>query len=322
MNFYIHSAGRLERDNDSLVYVTKTDDRRIHIPSKTVKAIHLFGQTEFNTSTLWLLSREKIPCHIYSWSGNHVSTITPHPQQVSGTLAIRQAIASRRKGVRMEICRAIIEAATHNILHNTVKNDLPNSDRIRDARKLIGGTTTPAELMGVEGTVRKLYYEGWAPWLGLSSPFRREYNPPDTPINSILSFLNSLLYATVVSEMYRTALHPGISFLHEPQSRRYSLALDLSEISKPVIVDRTVSSLWNNREIRDTDFEPHSNGVILKSEARKKITTKWDEVINRTSYSAELKRNIFFRGLIRRDCYQLIRFLLENKPMEFYRIKH
>lgn len=322
MNFYIHAAGRLERDNDSLIYLTKAEGRRIHIPAKTVKAIHLFGQTEFNTSTLWLLSREKIPCHIYSWTGNHVSTITPHPQQVSGTIAIRQSIAARRRRPRMEICRAIMDSATHNILHNAVKNRLPNTSRIKEARALIAATDTPAELMGVEGTIRKLYYEGWSAWLGLSSPFQRKYHPPDSPINSLLSFLNSLLYATVVSELYRTALHPGISFLHEPQSRRYSLALDLSEISKPVIVDRTLASLWNNGEIKDTDFEPHSNGVILKANARKKITTRWDETISRTSYSPDLKRNISFRGLIRRDCYRLIRFLLENKPLDFYKIQH
>jgi CRISP-associated protein Cas1 len=56
----------------------------------------------------------------------------------------------------------------------------------------------------------------------------------------LISFGNSLLYATTLSEIYRTQLNPTVSFLHEPSARRYSLSLDLSEIFKPIIVDRTI----------------------------------------------------------------------------------
>ena len=321
MNLYIHSAGRLERDQNSLVYRT-LDGRKIHIPSKTTDALFLFGQTEFNTSTIWLLAKEKIPCHVFSWTGNHVSTITPHPQQVSGTLAIKQGQAYRSKGKRIAICQALIESAAHNMMSNHRRNDLPNLSEMEAMKERISQTKRPDELMGIEGNIRKIYYQGWQQWMQLKSPFQRCYHPPDNPINALVSFLNSLLYATVVSELYRTALHPGIAYLHEPQSRRYSLALDLSEITKPVIVDRTLASMWNNKEIKDTDFEPNSNGVILKEDARKRVVKTWDEVIRRTFYSHELKRNISYRGIIRRDCYKIIRFLLEKTPLNFFKIQY
>lgn len=320
MNMYIHSSGELVRDHNSLVY--KTKDRSISIPVKSTKAIFLFGSTTFNTQALWLLAKEKIPLHIFSHNGNHVSTITPHPAQVSGYLTVKQARGFDDNSIRMTVCREIINAASHNIVYNLTRNRLKGVDQIRVYASELTNCKTPEEVMGVEGNIRRVYYESWQNWLSLSSPFKREYRPPSNPVNALVSFLNTLLYSVVVSEIYRTALHPGISFLHAPQTMRNSLALDLSEPFKPIVVDRLIASLWNNREIKESDFEPHSNGVILKEESRKLIVQKFDAAIQRTSYDKDLKRNMSYRGLIRKDCYQLIRLLLEDYPLEFYKIRY
>jgi CRISPR-associated protein Cas1 len=107
--------------------------------------------------------------------------------------------------------------------------------------------------------------------MGLDAAFLRDYDPPSNPINALLSFLNALLYTTVVTEIYRTGLYPGISYLHSPQERRISLALDLSEVTTPVIVDRMLARLFNTKSICDTDFIKDSNGVLLKADSRKRV---------------------------------------------------
>jgi len=321
MNFYIHSSGSLFRDADSLYFQT-TEGKKISIPAKCADALYLFGQTNFNTQALWLLGREKILCHIFSWTGNHVSTITPHPEQISGHVTIKQALAFSDPERRLTIAKAIVAAAAHNIHSNHRRNNLPEIGRMEDLAAKITNTREVTELMGLEGNIRRIYYAGWASWLRLDSPFKRQYNPPDNPINCLVSFLNSLAYSTTVSEIYRTCLYPGISYLHEPQSRRYSLALDLAEISKPVLVDRLIASIWNNRQIQDSDFMPHSNGIILKEEARREIVKQWDALIQRTFWCKELNRNISYRGIIRRDCYVLIRHLIEGEQLKFFRIAY
>lgn len=65
-------------------------------------------------------------------------------------------------------------------------------------------------------------------------------HPPDNMINSLISFVNSLIYAKTLSEVYHTQLNPTISYLHQPGARRFSLCLDLSEIFKPLIADRLI----------------------------------------------------------------------------------
>lgn len=74
-------------------------------------------------------------------------------------------------------------------------------------------------------------------------------------LNSLILFGNSLLYATILTEIYHTQLTPTVSYLHEPGERRYSLSLDISGVFKPVIVDRVIFNLVNNRTIKPEHFD-------------------------------------------------------------------
>jgi CRISPR-associated protein Cas1 len=65
--------------------------------------------------------------------------------------------------------------------------------------------------------------------------------------------------ATVLTEIYRTQLTPLVSCLHEPGERRYSLSLDISEVYKPIIVDRVIFNMINNRIIKEENFVKELN---------------------------------------------------------------
>ena len=147
-------------------------------------------------------------------------------------------------------------------------------------------------------------------------------HPADNPLNALLSFLNSLLYAACVSELYRTALYPGISYLHTPQTRRYSLALDLVEPFKPVLVDRLLFRLWGCRMVGDKDFRKYSNGFLLTDCARQKILQEWDQELRQTVLCPTLNRAVSYRQLLRLDCYKLVNYLLEGREYKPYRIDY
>ncbi|RFS20499.1 CRISPR-associated endonuclease Cas1 [Chitinophaga silvatica] len=134
-----------------------------------------------------------------------------------------------------------------------------------------------------------------------------------------MSFLNSLCYTVCLDMIYHTQLNPTISFLHEPGFRHYSLALDISEIFKPILVDRLIFNLLNKKIIQSDDFDSHLNGCILKDNARKKIIKYWDERLHETFNHRSLKRNISYKYLIRLECYKLIKHILdieEYKPFK------
>jgi len=347
MNLYLTRSGKLRRKDNTLqfdLYDIPSEDfseeeheipeeqpktGSFSLPVETVDAIYIFGEITLNSKLAVFLGQKKIPVHFFNYYGHHTSTLLPHGEQISGELVIRQAQSYGDREKRMQICRTILDASIHNILsilQNYARkgNDLSGEmDQIKDYQARLKLTESPEEAMGLEGNVRSTYYQAWHKWLGADyATFKRVYHPPDRPLNSLISFLNSLLYTACISELYRTALYPGISYLHTPQTRRCSLALDLVEPFKPLLCDRLLFRLLNMRIVSDKDFITHTNGFILTDESRKKVLTEWDNELKKTVFHTALNRSVSYRQLLRRDCYKLINFLLEEKEYTPYRIPY
>lgn len=345
MNLYLTKAGRLRRKDNTLLFEllnipeesllddNESDeidylnpDKKHALPIETIDSIYVFSEMTFNSKLVNFLGQKKIPIHFFNYYGNHCNTLLPHAEQLSGQLVIKQAEAFASPK-RKEFCYELLDATAHNILsvlHYYERKSGGLAEKIAKVKNLkesLKACETADEFMGIEGNIRNLYYSAWQNWLGyIAKNFKRVYHPPDSPLNTLISFLNSLLYTTCVSEMYRTALYPGISYLHTPQTRRFSLALDMVEQFKPLIVDRLLFRLINRNEISDKDFQKHTNGMILTDDARKHVISCWDQTLRTTVKYPALKRSVSYRQLVRLDCYKLIKFLLEDKPFKPYRI--
>jgi CRISPR-associated protein Cas1 len=112
-------------------------------------------------------------------------------------------------------------------------------------------------LRGIEGQAAALYFGVFgrlivAPGFGFSGRRRR---PPPDPINACLSFGYTLLGIEMEQQVAAAGLDPLLGFLHEPAYGRASLALDLIEELRPVIVDQVVLRLVNRRQLTPVDFE-------------------------------------------------------------------
>ena len=129
-------------------------------------------------------------------------------------------------------------------------------------------------LRGLEGKMRERYYSAWGDILVDDWRLeRRVRRPPDNELNALISFGNSWLYTVCLGEIYRTQLTPTIAYLHEPGDRRFSLALDLSELFKPLIVDRVIFKLINTRQMDTSHFDKSMEGCLM-NESGKKIFLK------------------------------------------------
>jgi len=165
-------------------------------------------------------------------------------------------------------------------------------------------------LRGVEGKTRERYYQAWRHILAEGWAFtQRVRRPPDNEINALISFGNSHLYTVCLGELYRTQLTPTISYLHEPGARRFSLALDLSEIFKPLIVDRAIFRLINTGQLKPEHFDRSLDGCYLNDPGKKLFLAALEERLGTTIKHRRLDRHVSYRHLIRLECYKLIRHL-------------
>lgn len=149
---------------------------------------------------------------------------------------------------------------------------------------------------------------------------KRVKNPPDNAINSLISYVNTLIYTRVLSEIYKTQLNPTISYLHEPSERRFSLCLDIAEIFKPIIADRLIFSMLNKNQITEKDFEKELNFLYIKEAARKEITKEMDLRLQTTIKHKTLDRDVSYEYLIRLEIYKIIKYLIEDIPYEGFKM--
>lgn len=136
----------------------------------------------------------------------------------------------------------------------------------------------------------------------------------------MISFVNSMVYTTVLCEIYKTQLNPLISFLHEPGVRRFSLSLDIAEIFKPMLGDRLIFSMMNKNQVTKECFEKALNYLYLKETSRKDIVREFDERLKTTVRHKTLNRNVSYRELIRLEMYKLIKHLLGEKEYQGFKI--
>jgi CRISPR-associated protein Cas1 len=149
----------------------------------------------------------------------------------------------------------------------------------------------------------------------------RSKRPPKNEVNAMISYGNMLCYTQCLKQLYHTQLNPTISFLHEPGYRRYSLALDLAEIFKPVLVDRLVFTLLNKKIIQDKDFRWELNKCLLKESGARTFAKHWDERMNETIQHRTLNKKVSYKHLVRLECYKLTKHLLndgEYKPFKMW----
>ena len=218
---------------------------------------------------------------------------------------------------RSYLAKSFVSSGLHHMLRNLRKSGSDTKvyiDTIDAYIPLLEEAQNIPALMGIEGKCRNVYYSAFKVLLKKDFTWKsRSKRPPRDPINAMISFGNSLIYTTILSEIYKTVLDPTVSFLHEPSRKRFSLCLDLSEIFKPLLVDPIIFSLVNNRRISEVNFDFTDSAVFLNGEGRKRFLAAFDEKMKTTIMHRKLKRKVSYRYLIRLEAYKLIKHFLGDE---------
>ncbi|MFK4020273.1 CRISPR-associated endonuclease Cas1 [Streptomyces albogriseolus] len=138
----------------------------------------------------------------------------------------------------------------------------PAADRLLAARKSARLAQSEAALMGIEGAAARDYFAALGRILGPTWSFtHRRRRPPPDPVNALLSFGYTLLTREAVAAVERAGLDPAVGYLHEMHRGRPSLALDLVEEFRPLIVDHLVIGLCTSGKVTPGGFMTDDDGV-------------------------------------------------------------
>lgn len=138
------------------------------------------------------------------------------------------------------------------------------------------------ELRGHEGVCTARYFLAWARFLPAEFPFTgRTTRPPLDPVNACISFGATLLYSEAVAFCHAHGLDPALGTLHSTTDGRWSLALDLIEPFRPVLVEPLALDLFSHQILNRDHFEYRDPGVFLNAEGRRRFFLQYERRMER-----------------------------------------
>jgi CRISPR-associated protein Cas1 len=309
-NYYLLSDGKLKRKENTIYFINEKGKKPI--PINKIYSIYAYGQITISSQVISLFAKTGIPIHFFNYYGFYNGSFYPRETLLSGDLLVKQAENYLNHLKRIELAKLFVEGSSKNIMkvlsYYKINNNIDQTLADLKSCKII------TEVMNVEGRIRAEYYEKFDEILPEEFKMEgRSRQPPKNMINSLISFGNSMMYSTTLTEIYNTQLNPTISFLHEPSERRFSLSLDLSEIFKPIFVDRLIFYLVNKNIITEKDFDQDLNCCLLNEKGRSKFVQEYNKRLEKTIKHRELNKKVSYRRLIRLEAYKLVKQILGTK---------
>ena len=316
---YITSHGILLRKDNTLFFVK--EDIKQQIPIHAISEINCHGKVTVKSGAASFLMKEGIVVNFFNKYGFYEGSLYPKIKLNSGLVVVKQSEHYLNHDKRIYIANEFVEGIKHNVL-KTLKYYSKKGKELDEyidniEKEEIKGDIS--QIMSSEGRILNNFYHSFNIILRKFNFIKREIRPPTDEINSLLSFGNSLLYTTVLSELYQTYLHPSVSFLHEPSERRFSLSLDIADIFKPIIVDRTIFKLVNNNMINKKHFSKDV-GVLLNDAGKQIFISEYQKKLETTIKHPTLNKKVSYKYLIRLEGYKLIKHILNDQPYESFRM--
>lgn len=278
------------------VYVTQEDafvgkiDERLHVkankqqlldvPLIKVDGVVLLGRATVSPALITELLERNIPLSFLTHTGRYLGRLEP---ELTKNLFVRKAqwLAAGESPQAVHVVKSFVRGKLKNYRNTLLRRmrEYPHLDldkginRLEQALFPIDTTTKINSLRGLEGAGSAAYF-GYFNQLIKDSQFQftaRHRRPPTDPVNSLLSLGYALLRHDVQSAINIVGFDPYLGYLHVERYGRPSLALDLMEEFRPLVVDAVVLKALNQQLLSLNDFttEPLSNAVSLTKEGLK-----------------------------------------------------
>ncbi|MEA5569171.1 type I-D CRISPR-associated endonuclease Cas1d [Anabaena sp. UHCC 0399] len=278
------------------VYITQDDafigkiDERLNvrfdkktildIPLLKIDGVVVLGRATVSPAVISELLERHITLTFLTDTGRYLGQLQP---EVTKNIFVRKAQwqAAGESPQAIHLVQSFVRGKLKNYRHLLLRRQRETTDldlsknitRIEQAIAPIDTTHNIDSLRGLEGAGSAAYFGCFNEIIRVMEfEFtHRNRRPPKDPVNSLLSFGYALLRHDVQGAVNIVGFDPYLGYLHCERYGRPSLALDLMEEFRPIVVDAVVLSALNKRLLTPTDFvtEPLSGAVSLIPEGRK-----------------------------------------------------
>nr|WP_236691485.1 type I-C CRISPR-associated endonuclease Cas1c [Ornatilinea apprima] len=322
---YITSADAyLSLDGENIV-IKKEEHVSTRLPLHNLENVVCFNYLGVSPALMGACSERNIGLCFLTPNGRFLARVSG---KVKGNVLLRkkQYQVSEREAESVPIAASFLLGKIYNsrkVLERALRDHamLVDVDALTKASSFLKQTlavipecNTVSELMAFEGSAAKIYF-GVFDHLILQQhedfSFReRSRRPPLDNMNSLLSFLYTLLTNETVSALDAVGLDPYVGFLHADRPGRPSLALDLMEEMRPLFADRLALTLVNRKQISGKGFtQKESGGILMDDDTRKAVLGAWQDRKKEEIVHPYLKERIPFGLILHVQAMLLARYL-------------
>lgn len=318
-------GSRLYKAGERLV-IRRNGETLHSVPLGPLRQLVLMGRgVSVTTPLLYDLVRRGVDVVYQSQRGRFGFRLAG-PASKHSALRVQQILTATDPERSLALARAVVVGKLHNqravlrrylrVLGERGRRAL---DMLAAQQDNAGRAESIDSLRGHEGAGAAAYFGLWPLLFDATSwGFRgRAYHPPPDPVNAMLSFGYTLLLNDVLGAVYRIGLDPDVGFFHAVDYGRPSLALDLEEEFRPILVDRLVLRLLREVDLRPAvDFAgaEGKTGNRMTDDMRRFFLQCYDEQLEiKVRYQA-LGQDLTFRQCIERQAEHLARCILGREP--------
>ena len=311
---------------ENYVYAEYKDGMIVKIPIETLESIAVFGHAQISTQCIQTCLTKGIPISYYSKGGSYFGRL-----HSTGHVKVeRQRIQARllHSDLALTLSKKIVTSKIHNqiiVLKRYARSrNVDLSDEYKEIKSMqnhIEKCDSIPQIMGYEGNAARIYFK----CLGiLVEPIfafeKRSRRPPKDAFNSMLSLGYSILMNEIYGKIENRGLHPYFGFMHADRENHPTLASDLMEEWRAVIVDSLVMSLVNGHEIKSGHFVKgiDDEGVYLTKEGMNLFIQKIEKKLRQEmKYLEYIDYAVSFRRAMELQINSFI-LAIEKEDVNYY----
>lgn len=323
---YVNEDGAVIGIEANRCTIKYKDGLKRSIPIESLEGITLLGKAQITTVCMEEFLKRGISVSYFSKGGSYFGRL----QSTGHVSAVRQRMQCQLYDTdfALELGRKILSAKVKNqsvVLRRYERSRKINVEEeqrmMANCRRKMERVGTISELIGYEGQCAKYYFAGLAKCIEPDFYFKgRSRRPPMDEFNSMLSLGYSILMNEVYCKIEMKGLNPYFGFIHRDAEKHPTLASDLMEEWRAVIVDATVMSMINGHEMHKDDFifNDEAPGCYLTKNGLKLYLNKLEKKFQTdVRYLIYVDHAVSFRRAIFLQIEQLVK-AIENQDVSLY----
>lgn len=303
---YITDHGVTLSKTDGRIIVRKERKLLEDIPAFQVSQVVIFGNAYITTPAVNFFLEKGIDVAYLSSFGKYRGRLQPG---FCKDAALRQKQYQRSLDPQfcLNVSKQIVTGKIRNMIafcqrqRKKGKDVTANIKMMEQGLKQVSSAANHDSLWGYEGTASATYFKLLRAFLHEDWGFnKRIAHPPTDPINILLSLGYTLLYNDFFAAINIVGLDPYMGFFHQARQGHATMASDLMEEFKAIIVDSVVLSAVNKGAIKKGDFNGKNGHIVFSNEGLKRFLLLYDQRVDSIIFYPTLQsRNSYHR------CFEL-----------------